>query len=1243
LLRSALRKVLTPSLAACALYVWASAVYAEDARFGPPMRRYSTHNGLPSDRILAIVQDRDDYVWIATERGLVRFDGAHFRAYDGVGGMPRGTAETLFVDSKNRLWVGLRDNGACALASSRKTAQCFRSNAIPEQRIPGATVYGFGEFNGEIVLAVFDAGLVALNAQTLAPIRFMPLEHADIVAAASDDTGAYFASFSGYVSVIRLENGVSTLTQNVLNANGALVSIALGQRVNNANKELWLGLSATQGVKAAPLPLGLGPLRDLPPLLGARTVFNIAQRSGEPVLATDLGLEMLHGSELQRMRAVGGAQDSLPEGRLTTLVTDSAGGLWIGSEASGVAYWPSPTLANESAVRWLRRGDGALPAQRVTGASGASDGVLWIALNERGVVAVFPDGLVERLGAQPNAPGRATPIDAAKTLPTEVTHAIYAQPPGNAPQRIWIGHQRGLSVYLPDTKQFLHQAGNGQTKLVDLLAPDGAGGMWLASGRANIMHVDAQLNALQTWDRAVTGGDLEQLSLRDDGLWLAGAAGLRHIARTELGRATPQISSVLSEPSFAFAPCAGALWVATAHSLVALGLDATHAVLARRPRPTAWPEDIGGMACSDSADSADSRPGREKSDSTLWFAGPGGLWRMDARPQAVESLPVQVPTGVTQVELNDRPFQTLDGRFLIASQAGLLSFDPTHNPGADSENSSDTQAPAAAAFSVRLIHEEQDAPVAVRLQLPWQNPTMTLQAQALSFAAPELTQFQFQLTPSGQHAAATAEFGASARLDLRNLAPGDYTLRVAARDAQGMLAHYPAVGAAAIQLAVIAPPWQRGYFWLTAMALALALVSAISVSVTRRRAQRRATRAAARAVERHATVHTEQLALARTETLGYISHEMRNLLNGVTGNAELLRLSLTDRAEPTITAGNPQLKFSQRMVQAGEALAQLLDDALDHTKLVVRKLTLAPAAFELDELLLEAIESQRAAAEAKQICLLHHFEGTEQRCHADAGRIRQIVVNLLSNAIKFTEAGQVLLHASVQSNSAVDSAQAAPRTLCVTVTDSGSGIDAPLQADIFKPYVRLNPAVRGSGLGLAISAELAQLLGGTLRLAHSDSNGSRFELVLPLESVASAHALDTAPNSYAPLHILIVEDELDNQLLLAELLQNVGHSVVVAADSFAALGACQAAFAAQHPFNVVLMDIDLGAMSGLDLAPILAVQPGMRGTPIVALSGRADSHDRAACHAAGMREHIAKPYRLALIQATMLRAVEQAG
>ena len=1127
-------------------------VVAEDSRFAPRMQRYSTQDGLPSNRIAALAQDHQGYIWVATERGVVRFDGAAFTAINSAAGVPDVSTETLFIDQRDRLWLGVADYGICALQADRQQSVCFNARAEAPHKLDSNDVFAITEFGGRIWLAEFGMGLVEVDAVSLAVVQTHPLRNSDIVTATSTQNAAYFASFSGFVSEITTVDGEFRLSQDVYQSDAKIT-------VMNATKDaLWLGLGDAAGVLKIPLDGTQLSLRTSTAIksIGAQTLFALAFAQKRRFFGTERGLTVDEAGQMRSMRATPGAQYALPEGQIRALLVDHDDGLWIASSVSGLAHWDAQNLGRS----WLERGEGALPGSLVVGASGAQSGVIWVAMQDSGVVGVYPDATYERL-----------PVDekvSSSGLPTRLSRAVLAQGQGSD-ELVWIGHQRGLSQYSPSRKQFRHLGSNGPGQIVDLLEPNGSGGVWLASRRAELFELDANFAVLSQADREITGGDIEQIGVRDHTLLLAGSGGLRELEKTQNGQSQLRIlRQPIMAPVYAFAECADVLWAALGKRLVALDkitLLEQHSVA----RPNGLASDIGGMACS---------------GETLWFAGPGGLWRVAKGAALAE----RIVDGISQVELSDYPFQSLDHAFLIGSVNGLLRFDPN------------VSAPPAGPYPLWLSDQSTGKPLEKRIELPWRAPKLAIEAHALSYTAPERTLFQFQLHPGPQ-----ALFSSERRLDLSGLAPGSYTLNARARNAQGLLA-----SASAIEIVLPAPPWQRWYARLTWIVLLLSAAVVLGAWLSKRRIQRRSRLEYAQ--------HAEQLALARTETLGYISHEMRNLLNGVTGNAELLA-GAKDSAQ--------QLKLTGRIVHAGKALAQLLDDALDHTKLVVHRLDLNTAPFDLAELLYDAFESQRASARSKGLRYEHKFIDIERSCESDAGRIRQILVNLLSNAIKFTDSGFVHLDSHYRDG-----------VLHVCVSDSGPGIAELARQEIFKPYVRLNRGARGSGLGLAISAELARALGGTLTLKpRTDAElGSQFELVLPLITVAAVP--ETTHKPMPSLNILVVEDELDNQVLIAELLRSAGHSVKVAGDSFSALG-----FATGERFDVVLMDLDLDGSSGLDLAQILAAQENMREVPIIALSGRADLTDRNACIEAGVLEHVAKPYRLQLIHAAIRRALNIAA
>jgi CheY-like chemotaxis protein len=230
-------------------------------------------------------------------------------------------------------------------------------------------------------------------------------------------------------------------------------------------------------------------------------------------------------------------------------------------------------------------------------------------------------------------------------------------------------------------------------------------------------------------------------------------------------------------------------------------------------------------------------------------------------------------------------------------------------------------------------------------------------------------------------------------------------------------------------------------------------------------------------------------------------------------------------------------------------------------------------------------------------------------------RIRQILLNLANNALKFTEHGRVVLGVGCYG-----------QELVYSVSDTGPGIAADVQAHLFEPFEQGAGAQRrvGTGLGLAICRELAVLLGGRIALESQPGQGSTFRLHLPLQE---SRAPVTRPPAALPSReagkrrILLVEDDATVAAVIRGLLERQGHGVRHAINGLAAM-----AELAQQPCDLVLMDLDLPGLDGFQVARLIRQneQPGAR-VPIVAVTARTGGDDEARSRAAGMDDFLRKP------------------
>jgi CheY-like chemotaxis protein len=253
----------------------------------------------------------------------------------------------------------------------------------------------------------------------------------------------------------------------------------------------------------------------------------------------------------------------------------------------------------------------------------------------------------------------------------------------------------------------------------------------------------------------------------------------------------------------------------------------------------------------------------------------------------------------------------------------------------------------------------------------------------------------------------------------------------------------------------------------------------------------------------------------------------------------------------------------------------------------------------------------------------------------DGLRVRQVLLNLVGNAVKFTEHGSVTVHLSK-----------AEKGLHFDVKDTGTGIPTDGLTRLFASFSQVDASTTrrfgGTGLGLAISKRLVEGMGGAIGVDSTEGQGSRFWFVLPLaagndphddaamtETASSAHAQDasTLKSSAAavtsgPAHILLAEDHAVNQKLAMALLSRLGYTVDLAENGAAAVAA-----AAARPYAVILMDMQMPEMDGLEATRRIRAQTGPnQSTYIIALTANAMQSDKDACSAAGMNDFLSKPF-----------------
>jgi PAS domain S-box-containing protein len=388
-------------------------------------------------------------------------------------------------------------------------------------------------------------------------------------------------------------------------------------------------------------------------------------------------------------------------------------------------------------------------------------------------------------------------------------------------------------------------------------------------------------------------------------------------------------------------------------------------------------------------------------------------------------------------------------------------------------------------------------------------------------------------------------------------------------------------------------------------------------------------RAVEHALER-ARDEAEAANRAKSAFLANTSHEIRTPLNGLVGLARLARQPSVDTAR--------REQYLAQIDDSAQALAGVISDILDLSKIEAGKLRLEQADFDLHALL-ESIEHGYAAlADARALALTMHAEGpVPRRVRGDPVRLRQILSNFLANALKFTASGFVRLHVKALEE---------PR-IRFEVVDSGPGIAPDVQARLFQPFMQADVSTTrrygGTGLGLSICRELAQLMGGTVGLFSEPGRGSRFWVELPLPGSAevapsSAFApLDAGVRPLADIDLLVVEDNPVNMMIATTILRQWGVVVEEAVHGGEAVTAVNARADAGRPFDMVLMDVQMPVMGGHDATRLLRRRFSAEDLPIIALTAAALTSEREEALAAGMNDFLTKPLDAQRLQDTLRR------
>ncbi len=1168
------------------------ALLATNALAAPPPARpqfvsIGVAEGLPSSLAYKAVQDRDGFIWVGTQDGLARYDGVGFRIFrhdpEDPGSLGSNDVSSVMIDRDGRLWCGGEASGLNRLEADGRTFTRWMHTPNALDTLGSNDLFAIEQdAAGAIWVGTYLGGLNRLEADG----RFTHVDHdaEDPASLRSSNVYALRADAAGRLW-IGTDEGL-----DVREADGRLVHVDLPPMAGRPGPSVVMNFLPDEGGMLVGTRKGLfrvdAQLRyrdELAASTPALMVTSIARdREGALWLGLLNGLARIDARGMLRFGNEEATPGSYPGARTMDVLADIEGGLWFSLYDGGLAHLP-PHWTNFAAFRHVPGDDASLTRARIRAVGIDGDRAVWVAGGADGLDRIDrATGRIERWGERLHLGGKV------------LTSVL---PEGD---RLWVGAQSSLRRYaladgaVTEVPVDLARSDALPPGQVDHLARAADGSLWAKVRGGGVARIAGEpprvVQRYVAADRNIGDTDVTDFTLDANGRpWLATASGVERLSAAGRFERAPGSPDTLIH-AIAFAPD-GSLWLHRLGYLERFSVSDDVLLMQQRfDSAKGWPA-LQAHALTVAA------------DGSVWVTSPRGLWHALPDTRAIQRFDARdgLPT---QEFMLGALARADDGTVFAGTLAGLLAFDPAMLR-------FDTPPPPLLVTALdvqrdgRVVRLDPAAPV----QLQRDDVNLHVQARALSFSNPSANRYRVQL------AGFDSEWIEADRGERvwSKLPAGEYRLRIDASNAAGMHAEL----ARPLAIRVARAPWATPIAY-AAYLVALVVGAMLALRAYRQRVRRR--HAIALGEERRRAA--EQVVEAKTTFLATMGHEIRTPMTGVLGMSELLLGTTLDQR---------QRGYASAIHQSGEMLLRLINDSLDIARIDAGKFVLDDQPLDPAQVARDVVALNQPLAQRKGITLsLVVADDVPQQIWGDALRIRQILLNLVANALKFTEHGGVevtLLRVDGK--------------LRLRVADTGPGMTREVQVRLFNRFEQAEGVTRrhgGSGLGLAICRELAALMGGTIGLISAPGEGSTFNVDLPIYEAPTAHArgvpADVAAAASATMDVLLVEDDATVAEVVSGLLVHLGHRARHARNGLAALAELRTAH-----FDLVLVDLDLPGLDGLQLARLLRSQ-GV-ALPLVAVTARSVGDEEAQIRAAGMDALLRKPLTSAML-ASAIQAADAA-
>lgn len=1063
-----------------------SCLVLQSARAQPYLTKtYAIEAGLVQSQATAIQQDRDGYLWIATQGGISRFDGLFFKNYTIDDGLLSNLVFTIAQDSTGRLWAGtshginILDGDTLLTLTTKDGLLDNHINDIliaSDKSIWIASRSGLSKYDGTSFTHLTpEDGLISANITTLAitsdghlwfgtnyglcqydtvsvscytPEQGLPAGTVNDVmvdqigriwAATNTGLAQYAAATDRFITLagVSMQSAMSLLEDKkggiwIGHRQGVTRLDANGVVTHNWRDGNWITRALHEdregNVWAGTSGYGILQFKQtafshMNPILGLE--------EDAPLSLYEDSLERLWvGTKMTGLYMIDGStirqfntNDNPLLNHVRSIKEDLNGHLWIGS-IGGITHFDGHAYKNYTMA------DG-IAGSYIYSVEPAKDGTIWI--GSTGGLNQLHDGQISTLELSPDQTN-------------QTVYTIYE----NSDGKLWIGSTLGLNTYDQYGIKPVDALAN---KPVSSIQKDDKGNLWLGT----LGHGVLLFNPLN-------GTIIDTLNI---------ATGLN--------------SNLVYFVKF---DKQGDLWVGTSMGVNRVNMATYWLVGKKSIRSFNRQDGIVGVETNMNSAALDQQ-GR------LWFGTIDGLMQYDAATRPVNNIP---------------PIVHLDGVRLFLEPTDLTAFRGSHTNTLDKAS----------------------------LTLPYDQNHLTFDFKALSLTAPEQVHYQYRMhgfdndwSPETKSRSAT----------YANLSPGAYTFEVRARNGDGTWSTTSQM----MLLKVLAPFWQTSWFILLAIGSAILGIVAIIQIRTRGFEKKQAMLEGMVRARTQALEHTHQqlleareeaLAAARAKSafMSTMTHELRTPMNGILGMTQILGSTDLD---------HEQYECMQSVLECSTEMVSLIENMLTFADLAAGKRHIQVKPYHLESLLQESINNLSPQICAKDMEIRYFISPSlPDEIEGDREHLRQILQHLLSNAVKFTESGIVYIEVLVHRPSPAAQPQQ-HQQLLISVHDTGIGMEKDELKRVFEPFsqadMSLTRRYSGVGIGLALAQQLTSLLGGKLSAESWSGIGSSFSLTLPTPNLKLQ--TNTGLLTYDPLltkRVLIATSSQQERRRLSLLCRSLG-------------------------------------------------------------------------------------------------------